>query len=354
MRAKRFHGQTKLAVVASEDAVADQGTKGGGDRPVQLDGEVRDAQARVEPVGGDDRAGGAGVDAGAAGAAMIRRHLSVRHQGQVGVELAEEEPGAGGPVDEVGVLADPSEPGVARERLLHDRGAVGEGAVAERAGLGLDVVGEALEAAADDLVVIAPERVPGHVAEGRIAEDRLGVGRVAAVVHAHADDPEGSRHQLRGPGAARPVARHVPELAMVAGVEPGEQRRFVGTQVGARDRHLLEAEFHTPSPDRLGERGVVDVGAAGLSGHGGGGVWRRAGRHGGSDSRSLSEARFHGSISRPFQRSERRTAVVSRMFSGLAGTRRSGGNSRQRPGHGRVIGMSRVFMPSEDPIVTIR
>ena len=93
----------ELAVVASEDAVADQRAQGRRDSAVQLDGEIRDAQARVELVGGDDRPGRACVDAGAAGSAVVRRRR-VHLQRQVGVELSEKEPGAGPLVDEVRVL----------------------------------------------------------------------------------------------------------------------------------------------------------------------------------------------------------------------------------------------------------
>ena len=137
------------------------------------------------------------------------------------------------------------------------------------------MVGKSLEAAANGLVIIAPERVPGDIAELRSTEDGIGVGSAAAVVHAHADDSNGTRHQLRGPGASHPVAGHVSELAVVAGVEPCEQRRFVGPRFAAGDRDLLKAELHTPAPHRVGQRGVVEVGAAVTIGHGNGPTWQR-------------------------------------------------------------------------------
>ena len=106
------------------------------------------------------------------------------------------------------------------------------------------MVGKTLEAAPDQLVVVAAERVPGDVAELRTSQHALGVGAATAVVHAHADDPYGARHQGRGTGAAHAVAGHVPELSVIAGIEPCEQRRLVGAQIAAGDRHLLKAELH--------------------------------------------------------------------------------------------------------------
>ena len=44
------------------------------------------------------------------------------------------------------------------------------------------MVGKPLEAAADDLVIVAPERIAGDVAECRISEDGIRVGSLAAVV----------------------------------------------------------------------------------------------------------------------------------------------------------------------------
>ena len=121
----------ELAVVAAVDAVADRGAELLGDRAVVLDRQVGDAAARVEPVGRHDRARGADVDAGRA-AAAVAGHGRVDRQRQVGEYLAEEEPGTVLPVEQVGVLADPAEPRIARERLLEHRRAVGECAIARR------------------------------------------------------------------------------------------------------------------------------------------------------------------------------------------------------------------------------
>ena len=149
-------------------------------------------------------------------------------------------------------------------------GAVGEGPIAEGACLGLDMVGKALQAASDHLVIVASEGVSGDVAELRISEHGIGVGSAAEVVHAHADDADGSRHQLGRPGASHSVADHVLELSVVAAVEPFEQRRFVGAQVDAGHRHLLKAELQPAAPYRRGQRRIVDIPAAVAVEQGGG------------------------------------------------------------------------------------
>src|SRR5262249_27083837 len=83
-------GPHQLAIVASVDPVADQGPDLDGDAPLELDREVRDAAPRVEPVGGDDRARRADVDALAA-AAAVRAHGSVHRERQVRIDIPEEE-----------------------------------------------------------------------------------------------------------------------------------------------------------------------------------------------------------------------------------------------------------------------
>jgi hypothetical protein len=66
-------GAYQLAVVAAEDAVADQGPQFLVDRALVLNGEIADAAARVEPVGGGDGTRRANVDTAAAGAAVRAR-----------------------------------------------------------------------------------------------------------------------------------------------------------------------------------------------------------------------------------------------------------------------------------------
>src|SRR5438067_977311 len=103
----------QLAVVTAVDAIADRLAQLNRNGAVVLDGEIGDAAPRIQPPGGDDRTGGAGRDARLAAAAVGAGAL-IHRQGQVRQDLAEKEPRAPLARDEVGVLADPAEPGEAR------------------------------------------------------------------------------------------------------------------------------------------------------------------------------------------------------------------------------------------------
>src|SRR5690606_7647025 len=66
---RAIEGADLLADVAAEDPAPDRRPQRARDGAAQLDGEVGDAAARVERVGVDEGARGAGVEAGAAAAA---------------------------------------------------------------------------------------------------------------------------------------------------------------------------------------------------------------------------------------------------------------------------------------------
>jgi hypothetical protein len=83
----------QLAVVAAEDAVADQRAQGFVDAAFVFDGEVADAATRVQAVRRDDRLGRADLDAARA-AAAVRGRRRIDRQRQVDEEFAEEEPAA--------------------------------------------------------------------------------------------------------------------------------------------------------------------------------------------------------------------------------------------------------------------
>src|SRR5690606_7963567 len=104
----------ELAVVAAVDPVADRRAQRFGNRTLVLDGEVRDAAPRVQPVGRDDRAGGAGVDAAGAAPAVLADRL-VGRQREIGVERADEEGRAAAGVEQQRVLAAPPQAGAPGE-----------------------------------------------------------------------------------------------------------------------------------------------------------------------------------------------------------------------------------------------
>src|SRR5690606_17982166 len=121
----------ELAVIATEDPIANQWPQLDGHAAARLDGEIGNAAPGVELEWRDDCARRADVEAGAAASAM-RGCGSVQGEGQVGENLAEHKPRTGVAVDEIGVLALPAEPGCLRQGLLHDGTAVDEHPVAVR------------------------------------------------------------------------------------------------------------------------------------------------------------------------------------------------------------------------------
>jgi hypothetical protein len=78
-------------------------------------------------------------------------------KGQVGVQLANKEPGTRLFVNQVGMLADPAEPGFLCQGLFQYRCAVGKGAVTKRSGQGLDSGRQLLQSLADDFVIVTAQ-----------------------------------------------------------------------------------------------------------------------------------------------------------------------------------------------------
>ena len=148
----------QLAVITAIHTVTNQRTQLLRNGVAQLDCQVGNTQACIQFVGCDDGMGGAGIDAGATAAAMIFARL-VNLQGQVSVQLADKKPRAGLLVDQVGVFANPAKAGFLCQRLFKYRCAVGEGAIAKRSCQGFNFVGQLLQPFADDLVIIAAQRV---------------------------------------------------------------------------------------------------------------------------------------------------------------------------------------------------
>src|SRR5258708_3739991 len=85
-------GADELAIVAAVNAVSHERAQLFRDRAVMLDGEIRDAAARIELVGRDDRPRGTYVDAAVARAAVLGGGC-ILLQIEVREELAEEEEG---------------------------------------------------------------------------------------------------------------------------------------------------------------------------------------------------------------------------------------------------------------------
>ena len=211
-----------------------------GNGVAQLNGQVADAAPRVEHVGLDQRAGGAGFDAQGASAAAVGQRVA-RRQLQIGHQDAEEKIGAQLGVDQAGILGLPTQAGVfAIDALQHRPGVHVE--------LGLETWAGSLGHARPErfqlffehgVVVVAP-RIAGNPAAFRVERNLGRAGVVSVVGQGAADHRAGVRQQAAGV-AALGVAQVV-ERAGIAAFEPsGKESEFF--QVSRRrDAHLVEAE----------------------------------------------------------------------------------------------------------------
>ncbi len=252
-------GAYQLAVVAAEDAIAHQRTQFERYGTVMLDGQVGDAAACIELIGTNEGVRRADIEAGPAAAAVIaRRFAFVRRQRQIGVNLAEQEAGPGLAVEQQRVLADPAEPGVARHRTLQRRCTVGEHTVSVRSDLFFDAGAQALEPAAQELVIIAAQCVAGDVGTPAVGKQRPGVVNGRPAIHPYADDADGPLVQGVRPSSLLGIARHVLHAGMMAGGQPAAQVDQIFVQGQAGNAGIGESEFQRPFADAAGEVGAQD------------------------------------------------------------------------------------------------
>src|SRR5690606_15359218 len=155
---KLVPGAYQLAVITAVDPVADLAPELEGYGTFQLDGEIGNAASCIEFVGTDNRTRRAHIDTRAASSAMRLLRL-VDRELDVGVELAQEKPGPGAPIEQVRVLADPPEARFFRDRLLQYRRAVDEDAIAERPDLLLDALRKLSQATPQDLVIVTSQGI---------------------------------------------------------------------------------------------------------------------------------------------------------------------------------------------------
>ena len=84
------------------------------------------------------------------------------------------------------------------------------------------------------------------------------------VIHAHRDDAQGPRHELRRARALGAVCAHIIHVTVPAAREPFREACAGGAQVAVRDADLLEPELLTPRLDIAGEpneiqRALIDL-----------------------------------------------------------------------------------------------
>jgi len=246
----------QLAVVAAEDAVADQRPQVFRNVAVMLDRQIRDAASGIEAIRRNDGLRRADVDAGAARAAMgADRGLCRRCQRQVGVDLAEEKPRAGLAIQQQGVLADPAEPGVAGQRLFEHRRTVGEHAITMRRDGFRHPLGQLLQPAPHQLVIVAAQRVARDVGRFRVGQHGLGVLSGWAIVEPRADHRHRARQQPCRRFAQARMLCHPRHPAMQPVVEPALQMGAVVIERLRGDAGIGEAEFTRPDTDLRGPVG---------------------------------------------------------------------------------------------------
>ncbi len=140
-------GTDQLAVITAVDAVAEQRSQFIGNAAFVFNSEIGDAASGIHHIGLDNGRSRTDIETGPATAAMVANGL-IRRQRQIGIEFAEKEPGAGGAVKNIAVLADPAKPGLCRKRFFQHRGAVDKYPITELADLLSDTPCQLLQALA--------------------------------------------------------------------------------------------------------------------------------------------------------------------------------------------------------------
>ena len=191
----------------------------------------------------------------------------VDRQRQIDKEFAEEEPAAAVLVDQAGVLADPAQAGIARQRALEHRRGIDEHAVPEGTDVTGDVVRELLQAVAHQLVVVAAQRVARDVGTLGVVQGgpRLGIF-LGAVVQPDRNHPHRAGQQFLRPRAHCTVPRHPLHRSVQALAQPIGQVCLVLAQLDAADAAALE----TGLPRKLAnaQRQLRQVGGGNGFGHG--------------------------------------------------------------------------------------
>jgi hypothetical protein len=184
---------------------------------------------------------------------MVLRGL-VQRQGQVGVDFAQKKPAARLAAQNIAVLADPTQPCLFSEGLFKNGGRVDEYPVAKLSDFRFDAIRQALQAFAQNLVVIAPQGVAGNQRLVSFFEQGFGFeGVLAQIVHARADHPHGSRYEFGRAAASGSVPFHVGHFPVKSIAQPLAQALLVFGKVDIADADFLKTQRFTPGLDPRGE-----------------------------------------------------------------------------------------------------
>ena len=226
------------------------------DRPLMLDGEIRNAAPRIEAVRLRKRRGRADVETGTACAATVRLRR-IGRQIERGENRAEEQPRAILARDQIGVLALPAETGFFGNRLFHHcRG------VDEHFHLAASIFNQPardlLEPRLDQLVIVVALGVDRDGGAVLARQDRQRV-LVRPVIHAQHDHRAHVWPQRAGRGAALGRCRHPHHVAVGAVGEKTLQPRLGFRHgVGLGDAGHVEAACPRVFDERALDRFRLD------------------------------------------------------------------------------------------------
>ena len=184
-----------LADVAAKDQIPVAATQLLGNIFFYFDRQVGDAAAAVHDVGFHNGLGRALVQTAAAASAVIAPRC-IRVEFPVEQDLANEKPGAQLLArNQIGILADPSDPGAGRPVLVHHRPRVH---IDPARGAGTELLNrlhQSFQFAAQNLVVVVARCVAGHDSRGRVVVGK-GVGMIVV-----------QRNRENSPGTLQDQAR---------------------------------------------------------------------------------------------------------------------------------------------------
>ena len=174
-------------------------------------------------------------------------------QFQIDVKRSEKERGAALRMNEQGVFASPTEACALGQFDFHDGRGVAKDPIPKRTNCFADLIGEPLQTASDDFVIIPPERVTGDVgsfsclkrAPCRFDPIRI-IGGVIGAHHHRTDRPW---NQFGGTSAAQPMALHIIHRAVHPGIKPGQQTGFGIAKIHVSDADAGEPSIACPFPD---------------------------------------------------------------------------------------------------------
>ena len=237
-----------LADVAAVHPVADRGAEVDRYGSPELDGEVGDAARGVHDGGtvavvAEKGAGGAGVEAAPAGAAVGLGERRRRFQRKVREQDAQKKVRPPARVYEHGVPAEPAEAGAHCELPFQNRSSVDVGAAPQGAAReSLEAVGQGVQPVADYVVVVVAACVARDDGAGGVAGWRGGVASGIRVGD-YERRPEAGKSAVEvGAASHRAGAGQVVHAAVEAGLKPAPEVGHVLALAPGDDAGHLEAE----------------------------------------------------------------------------------------------------------------